>query len=499
MHILVLGANGAIGRIFCDIALQEGHRLTLFVRTASKVPEDIRLHASTNILEGTLEVDSDLDRAAECGADIFIAFAGPSYGSKGTPLADGYKLMIPKLASHNISRVLILSTPSFRDQIDIETWKWRSGSWFMKMFFPDGYREMVSVGDTVSSSEGIQWGIFRVGGLTNGEEAPVEATWMPPSQEGPGETIAVPEAPHPELSMEDAHGGQSSPSDSLIRTRELQLMHHWTLKTCHSFSAILSGVFQTYVVKQALQYPFLMDSLLALTSLHIASELAVNDSERSELLSGALRYQSRAMPAFRLELGKVTSTNCDALFACSVILMACNFVFPSLEASDEPETNLRVLFHLLKGIHSIMDQSRASLEDGPFKIIIQHCWEADPALLSGKRVLPSELRSMCEASASQSIYQTAIDTLEECAMAEGMVIPWIVLAGEEFVEQIENGEPLALLIYACWAALMAGQEMWWAKIAGQRIVRNLGQLKRDEEWNSVLRWAKEISQADTYN
>lgn len=84
-------------------------------------------------------------------------------------------------------------------------------------------------------------------------------------------------------------------------------------------------------------------------------------------------------------------------------------------------------------------------------------------------------------------------------MAEGMVIPWIVLAGEEFVEQIENGEPLALLIYACWAALMAGQEMWWAKIAGQRIVRNLGQLERDEEWNSVLRWAKEISQADTYN
>lgn len=48
----------------------------------------------------------------------------------------------------------------------------------MKIFFPDGYREMVSVGETVSSSEGIQWGIFRVGGLTNGEEASVEATYL---------------------------------------------------------------------------------------------------------------------------------------------------------------------------------------------------------------------------------------------------------------------------------------------------------------------------------
>ena len=37
---------------------------------------------------------------------------------------------------------------------------------------------MVSVGKAISSSEDIQWGIFRVGGLTNGVEAPVEATYL---------------------------------------------------------------------------------------------------------------------------------------------------------------------------------------------------------------------------------------------------------------------------------------------------------------------------------
>ncbi|CAG8316357.1 unnamed protein product [Penicillium salamii] len=170
--------DGAIGRQFCDIALQEGHRLTLFVRNAGKVPEHIRLNAATKILEGTLELDSDLNEVAECGADIFVSLAGPSYGTSGTPLTNGYQLLIPKLASHKMSRVLILCTPSYRDQLDVETWKWRAGEWFMKIFSSGQYQEMVGVGKAVSSAEGIQWGLYRVGGLTNGPEAPVETTYL---------------------------------------------------------------------------------------------------------------------------------------------------------------------------------------------------------------------------------------------------------------------------------------------------------------------------------
>ncbi|KAJ5355822.1 hypothetical protein N7517_010431 [Penicillium concentricum] len=181
MHMLILGASGAIGRLFCDIALNEGHSLTLFVRDANKVPKHIRLREETQIIVGTLEVDSDLNEAAKCGADIFISFAGPAFGVQGTPLADGYKLLIPNLASQNITRVLILCTPSFRDESDIITWKWWTGEWFMKIFSSGQYREMLGVGKAVSSSsniDGIQWGLFRVGGLTTGKEEPVHATHL---------------------------------------------------------------------------------------------------------------------------------------------------------------------------------------------------------------------------------------------------------------------------------------------------------------------------------
>jgi hypothetical protein len=154
-----------------------------------------------------------------------------------------------------------------------------------------------------------------------------------------------------------------SPIPSTKRHRELKLMHHWTMKTCHSFSQLLSETFQTYVVQEALQQEFLMDALLALTSLHMATELPVMNEEREVYLSDALQYQSSAVPAFRAALENISPTNCDTLFACSVIMMACTVVFPSLETNlhskvdvgKKVPNDLASLFQFVKGIHSIID------------------------------------------------------------------------------------------------------------------------------------------------
>lgn len=238
-----------------------------------------------------------------------------------------------------------------------------------------------------------------------------------------------------------------------------------------------------------------MDSFLALTALHMASELS-DTVEKKELLNDALRYQSRAMPVFRDELGNVSPANCHALFACSVIMMACTVVFPSLEARygwenrAKAPTGLKSLFHLISGIHSIIDQARESLEEGPFKAIIQPWSGADPAFLSPEeRVLPSELRMLCDDGSLSPLYRNAIDTLEHFAMAEGMMIPWIKVVGEDFIERVEDGESLALLIYVCWARLMARQEMWWAQSAGKMIVQDFGHVESGEERDRLLKLA----------
>jgi hypothetical protein len=54
------------------------------VRTPSKVPKEISDNENVTIIQGTLEDEEGLKKAAACGASIFVSFAGPTYGSKGT-------------------------------------------------------------------------------------------------------------------------------------------------------------------------------------------------------------------------------------------------------------------------------------------------------------------------------------------------------------------------------------------------------------------------------
>lgn len=102
MHILVFGATGmytptiiylrhiptalkgAIGSIFCDIALEAEHSLTLFVRNQGKVPPTVADDKRVTIIEGTLEDEEILNEVSRCEADIFVSFAGPPVGNKGT-------------------------------------------------------------------------------------------------------------------------------------------------------------------------------------------------------------------------------------------------------------------------------------------------------------------------------------------------------------------------------------------------------------------------------
>jgi nucleoside-diphosphate-sugar epimerase len=81
-HILLLGGTGICGTIFTRAALEAGHRLTLYVRTPSKLPSDLSSNANVSIIEGELQDAEGLKKAAACGADIFISLAGPTLGKR---------------------------------------------------------------------------------------------------------------------------------------------------------------------------------------------------------------------------------------------------------------------------------------------------------------------------------------------------------------------------------------------------------------------------------
>ncbi|KAI9927724.1 hypothetical protein MW887_002576 [Aspergillus wentii] len=443
MHFLVLGATGACGSRFCQLALEEGHAVTAFVRNATKIPPTILQNEAVHVIEGTLDDEPSLERASKCGADTFVSFAGPPVGEKGTPLTNGYKALIPKLSSQNITRLLILCTPSYTCDSDTPSFLWRLGAWTMKTFSPGQYREMVSVGVYLTSlSDTVQWTLFRVGGLTNGAEEPVEAT----------------------------------------------------------FSEKLHAIFLDDITNTALSqhntYTYLLDSIFALTSLHMASDA---HESNSDYIKNALEYQNTAVPAFRSALENVTESNCDALFASAILLMTCAIVSPLLSKQDTTASSLLLLFDFVKGVHYIISTGREWLQNGPFREFITiHPVEE---LLSDEIPLKPPiqyLQILDPTNAKNNVYDRAIKILNYCFINDDLAIPWLLIVGDEFMDELQNREPLALMIYMYWGVLLSRLDgVWWAKLAGRKLVGELsvsilsGNIPGcGKEWKEAGIWAK---------
>lgn len=70
--------KGAIGTIFCENALREGHSLTILVRNADKVSESLTGSEQVTMVQGSLEDDLAIEKAVKNGASLFVSFAGPA-------------------------------------------------------------------------------------------------------------------------------------------------------------------------------------------------------------------------------------------------------------------------------------------------------------------------------------------------------------------------------------------------------------------------------------
>jgi len=81
-HILLLGGTGICGTIFTRAALEAGHKLTLYVRTPSKIPADLSSSPLITVIQGELGDEEGLSKAAACEADTFISLAGPALGKR---------------------------------------------------------------------------------------------------------------------------------------------------------------------------------------------------------------------------------------------------------------------------------------------------------------------------------------------------------------------------------------------------------------------------------
>ncbi|ORY30184.1 hypothetical protein BCR39DRAFT_153047 [Naematelia encephala] len=184
-HYFIIGATGQCGLAFAHAALAAGHTLTLYVRTPSKLDPSLNEHESVKVKVGTLTDEAKLREAlsGDTHIDGVISFAGPAAGNKGTPLTDGYKVLVPLLETLGIKRFLILSTPSYIVPEDQLTLKWRAVIGLVKIIGGTAYEDITSFSKDIESSS-LDYTLFRVPNLTNGEAGPVEATYVGTGRDG---------------------------------------------------------------------------------------------------------------------------------------------------------------------------------------------------------------------------------------------------------------------------------------------------------------------------
>lgn len=79
-HILLIGGTGLCGLVFIRAALEASYEVTVYARTPSKIPDDLSSNPNVHTIQGELGDEEGLEKAATCGADIFLSLAGPTLG-----------------------------------------------------------------------------------------------------------------------------------------------------------------------------------------------------------------------------------------------------------------------------------------------------------------------------------------------------------------------------------------------------------------------------------
>ncbi|KAF2487589.1 hypothetical protein BDY17DRAFT_14303 [Neohortaea acidophila] len=181
MHILVFGGTGAVGLSFVQEALKAGHRLTLYVRSPSKLPKNVQQNINVHIVEGDFSDMEAVKKALNDGADVLVSFVGPAIPNKGMAITEFYDKLFPLLPTDStIKRCFVLSTASYSAPEDRRSLKWWFGILAIKLFLGTAYKEINGMSRAVTSlpTEQVEWTLFRVPGLTNSEAKPVRAGFI---------------------------------------------------------------------------------------------------------------------------------------------------------------------------------------------------------------------------------------------------------------------------------------------------------------------------------
>ena len=165
MRITVFGASGAIGRLFVNLALKEGHQVHQYSRKKEGLPQSENARVFTGELTDYARI-----KEAISGTDAVVSFLGPALKRSypGTPIATGHEHIIRAMKEKGVSRFITIATPAVRFEKDRTSVATVLPKVMARLFLPKPYQEIMAVGELTKSS-GLDWTVVRFIAPVDGE------------------------------------------------------------------------------------------------------------------------------------------------------------------------------------------------------------------------------------------------------------------------------------------------------------------------------------------
>jgi putative NADH-flavin reductase len=112
MRTAIFGATGRTGKHLIEQALSQGHSVTAFARTPSKLSVS---HPQLHIIQGDVLKPESVEIAVK-GQDVVVSVLGLKHGGPSTTLVDGTENIIRAMKKHGVERVLCVLTAGFLDE-----------------------------------------------------------------------------------------------------------------------------------------------------------------------------------------------------------------------------------------------------------------------------------------------------------------------------------------------------------------------------------------------
>jgi hypothetical protein len=288
---------------------------------------------------------------------------------------------------------------------------------------------------------------------------------------------------------------------SPILFADLQLFHHFTVSTYRTIAddPKIYDLWQIEIVRWSMTFPSILHLILALSALHLGYE---SPDQRHQYVKQADDHFTFGVRSVTAVLAQLNEESCQKVYISAVLICFVYFARGPrageyLVFSDQGLSEWRVLMNGVKSIlHSYHEQVFAGILEP----------KINPEALSVSPLLRSELdEHILRIQAVQqlvdqtfltktgnAIYTSAINELlvvlnevyEKRSSQKSPVglmqvlIGWVYRLPDELTSQLEQKEPVALVILAHWAVLLKYmQAVWFMKGWDAHVVMGV--------WNSL--------------